>query len=75
MLLLLLQECDGGEDPGVGGIVPFLRVSGGSDYGVEFLPELGGLDSLAVIIDGNWRWWRGSREMQQKERGWQAPRV
>jgi hypothetical protein len=73
--LLLLQEHGGGKDPGVGGIVPFLRGGGGDDHDVKFLLKLGGLGSLAVIIGGHRRWWRGSPEMQRKERGWQAPRV
>jgi hypothetical protein len=56
--LLVLQKCGGGEDRGVGGIVPFLH--GGDDHGVEFLPKLDDLSSLAVVIGGHRRWWCGT---------------
>jgi hypothetical protein len=41
--MLLLQEHGGVEEPGPGA--------------VKFLPELDDLGSLAVIVDGHWRWW------------------
>jgi hypothetical protein len=49
-VLLLLLEHSGGKDSGASDIVPFLRVGGNDDHGVEFLPKLGGLGSLAVIV-------------------------
>jgi hypothetical protein len=60
--LLLLQERGGGEDLSTGGIVPFLCVGGGDDYGIEFLLKLGSLGSLAVIVSVHQRWWRRRRE-------------
>jgi hypothetical protein len=56
-MLLLLQERGGSKDPSVGSVIPFLH---GGDHGVELLPELGGLGSLAVVIGSHRRWWRGT---------------
>jgi hypothetical protein len=44
----------------VGSDVPFVHGDGGGDLGIEFLPELGGLGSLAIIIGGHRRWWRST---------------
>jgi hypothetical protein len=41
-------------------VIHFLHVGGGGDHGIEFLPELGGLGSLTVIVSGHWRWWHGT---------------
>jgi hypothetical protein len=51
--LLLLQERGGDEDPGTGGIVPFLHVVSGDDHGIEFLAKLGVPISLAGVVDGH----------------------
>jgi hypothetical protein len=48
----LLEEYGGGKNPGASGVVLLLHVGGGGDHGVEFLPELGGLGSLAGVIGG-----------------------
>jgi hypothetical protein len=56
--LLLLEERGGGKNPGASGIVLFLH--GGGNHGVEFLPELGDLGSLAGVIGGHRRWCRGA---------------
>jgi hypothetical protein len=60
-VLLLLQEHGGGKDPSAGSVVPFLRVGGSGDHGVEFLPELNGLDSLVVVVGGHRSWWHGTQ--------------
>jgi hypothetical protein len=38
-----------------------LRVSGGGDHGVEFLPKLGGLDRLAFVVGGHQRRCHGAK--------------
>jgi hypothetical protein len=57
--LLLLKEHGGGKNSGAGNVVLLLRVDGGGNHGVKFLPELG---SLAGIIGGHRRWCRGAQE-------------
>jgi hypothetical protein len=53
----------GGKNPGAGEVRLLLHVSVGDgvDHGVEFLPELGSLGSLAGIISGHRRWCRGAQ--------------
>jgi hypothetical protein len=48
----------GRKNPGASGIVLFLH--GGGNHGVEFLPELGDLGSLAGVIGGHRRWCHGA---------------
>jgi hypothetical protein len=56
-VLLLLEECGGGKNPGASNVV-LLRVGGGGDHGVKFLSKLGGLNRLAGVIGGHRRWCR-----------------
>jgi hypothetical protein len=51
---MMTLERGGGKDLGAGDGVLLLHVGG--DHGVEFLPELGGLGSLAGVIGGHQRW-------------------
>jgi hypothetical protein len=52
---LLLEEHGGGKISGAGDII-LLRVGGSDDHGVEFLPKLDSLGSLAGVIGGHQRW-------------------
>jgi hypothetical protein len=58
-VLLLLKERGGGKNLGAGGVVLLLHRGCGDDHGVEFLPKLGSLDSLAGVTGGHQRWCHG----------------